>query len=82
MIGRKQPYTEIGISRVPCIRCGKPSQQQWQVCANDNRYLGVCNSCDYLLNKTVLNFFKLPNRRELLKQYAKNILSRNKSKIS
>jgi len=77
MLGRKQPYTEKGIKRVPCIRCKKSSQQQWQVCANDNRYLGICNDCDIQLNKLVLDFFKFPNRKKLLKQYAKILFSRN-----
>ena len=31
MNGRRPPYTEIGIKRIPCARCGKPSVHQWQV---------------------------------------------------
>lgn len=67
--GRLKPYTDTGISRVPCSRCDKPSQQQWQVCANGNRYLGVCSACDVELNRRVLEFFKVQGRVELLKRY-------------
>ena len=49
-MNRKKPYTEIGIRRIPCKRCGNPSNYQWQICANKNYYLGVCNNCDTELN--------------------------------
>ncbi len=68
--GRRKAYTEIGISRVPCSRCGKPSVHQWQVCANGNRYLGVCTDCDMDLNRVALEFMRVPNIEELLKRYA------------
>jgi len=64
--GRKKPYTDKGIGRVPCFRCGKPSVSQWQVCANDNRFLGVCKDCDIELNRLVLEFFRI---EELIKDY-------------
>lgn len=67
--GRRKPYTARGISRVPCSRCGKPSTQQWTVCANGNRYLGCCNDCDIRLNWLALEFFKVPNRVALMKRY-------------
>jgi len=64
-MGRKKPYTEKGIGRVPCARCGMPSTQQWSICALDNRYLGVCDKCDMLLNTTVLQFMGC-NRVEVI----------------
>lgn len=60
--GRRKPYTEIGISRVPCMRCGKSSKQQWQICALDNKYFGVCIDCDIKLNKKVLQFMNIPSK--------------------
>ena len=60
---RKKPYTEIGIKRVPCFRCGKPSSQQWQICALNNEYKGVCNDCDFELNKIVLEFMGIPKKK-------------------
>ena len=67
--GRRKPYTEIGISRIPCAHCGIPSFHQWQVCANDNRYLGLCWECDVELNRIALEFANIPNRQELLERY-------------
>ncbi len=71
MIGRKQPYTETGISRVPCYRCGNPSTQQWQICCLRSYYVGVCNKCDIALNELVLKFMGISNRKEIIKRYKK-----------
>lgn len=68
--GRRQPYTQIGIRRVPCRRCGAPSFHQWQVCANGNRWLGVCEPCDLELNRLALEFMRVPNAEALLAAYA------------
>lgn len=70
-LGRKKPYTIIGISRIPCARCGERSDSQWQICANHNRYLGVCILCDVELNEVVLEFFGLSRRKSLMKAYRK-----------
>ncbi len=53
---RRKPYTEKGISRVPCFKCGKPSTLQWQICALGNEYKGLFTECDIALNETVLRF--------------------------
>jgi len=66
---RKKPYTEMGISRIPCARCGKPSSQQWQVCALGNMFMGVCENCDIELNKVVLKFFKIKNSKNIMDKY-------------
>jgi hypothetical protein len=68
--GRRKPYTEAGIRRIPCSRCGKPAVHQWQVCANGNRYLGCCAECDVEMNRLALEFMRVPNADELLKRYA------------
>ncbi len=57
---RTKPYTEKGISRVPCFACGKPSSQQWQICALNNEWKGLCEECDIELNEIVLQFMKIP----------------------
>lgn len=67
--GRKKPYTEIGISRVPCVRCGAPSHHQWQLCANDNRWMGLCLAHDLELNRMVLEWCGIPNPFELMERY-------------
>lgn len=69
VVKRKKPYTQIGISRVACKRCGEPSLHQWQVCSDGNQYRGLCLRCDVELNKLVLKFFKFENWREMLLHY-------------
>lgn len=72
-LGRKQPYTEIGITRLSCQRCGGKAEHQWQVCANDNRYLPICIDCDIELNRLALEFMKMPNVEQLMMKYISNI---------
>jgi hypothetical protein len=74
MIGRKKPYSERGINRVPCARCGKPSQHQWNCCALDNRWLGVCTECDIKLNADTLAFFRVPDAAGVLAAYVERML--------
>jgi hypothetical protein len=54
--GRKKPYTEIGISRIPCVRCGQPACYQWQVCADDSLFRPLCKDCDVELNEMVMRW--------------------------
>ena len=61
-MGRKKPYTDASIKRVPCFRCGRPSSQQWQICALNNEYKGVCKECDIELNRLVLNFMGISKK--------------------
>lgn len=68
--GRAEPYTERGITRVRCYRCGKkPSAHQWQICADDNLFRPVCAKCDVALNKAVLRFMRDPNAAAKIKRY-------------
>jgi len=53
---RRKPYTTIGISRVPCARCGKPSVYQWRICSDGGRFRAICADCDIGLNKLVLQY--------------------------
>ena len=68
---RKKPYTQIGISRIPCKRCGKPSVHQWQICADGNQFRGLCLKCDILVNKVILKFMRFQNWKSLLNKYIK-----------
>lgn len=53
---RRKPYTDRGISRVPCAKCGQPSKYQWSVCAMDGLRAAVCAKCDVELNRMGLNW--------------------------
>lgn len=66
---RKKPYTEIGISRMKCFRCGKPANQQWQICSNGNLYCPICDKCDIELNKIVLKFMGFRKWKSMIKKY-------------
>jgi len=67
--GRKKPYTEIGIERLPCFRCGHPAYHQWQICADNNLYRPLCLECDIALNKLVLEWFGFENVDKKIKTY-------------
>lgn len=72
---RCKPYTERGIRRLPCYRCGaKPSQQQWQICADGNVYRPACVDCDVALNALVLQFMKVPYALQKIAAYQKALL--------
>lgn len=52
MNNRKKPYSEGGIHRVPCVKCGKPSRYQFRICSTD-RWTAVCPDCDLYINRIV-----------------------------
>lgn len=52
--GRREPYTEAGIRRLPCYRCGQRAQFQWSICADGNLQRPLCLDCDVALNRLVL----------------------------
>lgn len=60
---RRKPYTEIGIGRVPCFKCGKPSSRQWQICSLNNEYKGLCRTHDIALNRIVLIFMGISSQK-------------------
>lgn len=66
---RTKPYTERGIRRVPCFRCGEPSVHQWQICSDGNQYRGMCLACDILLNGLILEFLGDPDREAKMLAY-------------
>ncbi len=73
MAGRRTAYTERGIGRVPCQRCGRPSVHQWQACALDRRYVAVCSQCDAAINALVLDFFRVRDRGKIMRQYRRGL---------
>jgi hypothetical protein len=57
---RTKPYTERGIKRIPCARCGGLSSTQWQICGDGNQFRGLCVPCDVALNILVMRWIGLP----------------------
>ena len=66
---RTKPYTEIGIRRLKCFRCGDKSAFQWQICADGNVYRPICTSCDIELNEMVLKWANVPDWQEKIDAY-------------
>lgn len=54
--GRRRPYTQAGIRRLLCFRCGQKAEHQWSICADGNLQRPICQSCDVELNKLVLEW--------------------------
>lgn len=71
---RRKPYTDAGIRRVPCAKCGKPSRTQWQICADGNVFRGLCAPCDVALNELVLGFIGDSEWREKIAAYRRKRL--------
>lgn len=70
--GRKKPYTTIGISRLPCFRCGDQAVHQWNICSDDNLYRPICLACDIELNEFVLKFMGFSNIDDKIKKYVES----------
>lgn len=58
--GRVEPYTDAGVRRLPCVRCGGKSLFQWNACADDNLWRPLCLDCDVELNRMVLTWMRDP----------------------
>lgn len=75
---RFKPYTAIGIRRVPCARCGKPSHASWNVCADKvgsrTRYRGLCQECDVALNELAMRFVFGLSREDDIAAYRERVL--------
>ena len=66
---RTEPYTEVGIKRLKCIKCGAEAEFQWNICADNGYYRAICGDCDVLLNEAVLTFMGHPNVEGLISRY-------------
>lgn len=71
--GRKKPYTESGVRRLPCSRCGNMASHQWQVCADNNLWRPLCVSCDIELNRLVLDWMGDPELESKIESYKKQM---------
>lgn len=73
MLGRKKPYTAIGISRVKCAKsgCRKPGESQWQCCALDNRWIPLCREHDIRMNELACIFMMGTKAGPIIAAYRK-----------
>lgn len=65
---RNKPYTEIGIRRIPCLRCGNPSRFQWNICSLPG-FHAICLDCDVALNRAVLDFMGVEDAQAIGDKY-------------
>ena len=68
-MARKEPYTEIGIKRLKCFRCGAKAEYQWQICSDENIYRPICGKCDIELNEIVLKWVGFLDWEEKINKY-------------
>lgn len=71
ILGRRKPYTVIGISRKNCARCGEKSFASWGICALDNFHFPICIDCDIALNDLVLGFMRVGGKQQIINEYRK-----------
>jgi hypothetical protein len=72
--GRAERYLADEITDVPCLRCGEPSKQQFNVCANGGHFVPLCPACDVALNELVLTWLGVENTDALMAAYRAEIL--------
>jgi hypothetical protein len=65
---RRKPYTEIGVRRLKCFRCGQRAEHQWNVCA-DGCHRPICVECDVALNELVLRWMGDKDWKEKIRRY-------------
>lgn len=69
--GRRKPYTQRGIERLPCFRCGAKAKHQWSICADGNKQRPICGPCDIDLNRIVLAWAGDPDAATKIAAYAR-----------
>ena len=76
MNGRRKPYTQTGIRRLKCIRCGKQAEHTWQICSDQNLYRPICVECDIELNEMVLRWARFDDWQVKMDRYRIEITER------
>ena len=73
---RIKPYTNIGIKRMKCFKCGEKAAAQWQICSDSNQYRPVCLKCEFELNELVLKWAGFDDWEDKLNKYKHRINER------
>lgn len=74
---RLKPYTQIGIRRLKCFRCGAKAEYQWQICSDGNQYRPLCAECDIELNELVLRWIGFKETDHMMERYKERMRSLN-----
>ena len=70
---RRKPYTQIGIVRLRCVRCGARARYQWQICADNNTWRPICAQCDFELNDLVMRWMFGNTRQDAIERYREKL---------
>jgi hypothetical protein len=77
-VPRHEPYTAIGIKRVPCAMCGGPSYASWNICADNIGgkpvYRGLCAEHDVGMNEVAMRYVFGTSREADLDAYRAKVL--------
>jgi len=68
VLGRRKPYTRIGLRRLSCVRCGDPAARQ-VVFPIDGLWRPLCTECDEKLNLLYLVFMCDPDIEKKIDEY-------------
>ena len=68
MLGRRKPYTRIGLKRLSCARCGDPASRQ-VVFPVDDLWRPMCRQCEEELNLLYLVFMEDPDITKKIAKY-------------
>lgn len=71
--GRRRLYTQIGVRRLPCVRCGSRARYQWSICADGNLQRPLCRECDIDLNRMVLEWVGDPEAAQKVAAYRERV---------
>lgn len=71
---RTTPYTELGIRRLKCARCGGQARYQWQICADNRVFRPLCAQCDVDLNEMVMRWAFGGTREADIEAYRRKVL--------
>jgi hypothetical protein len=80
--GRRKEYTARGLRRMICVRCHLfNAVEQWHlspcILGNPNRWQAICLHCDVELNDLILQFWNVPNRVQLIREYRALLLKKH-----
>ena len=74
--GRRKPYTQTGIRRLKCVRCGNQAEFTWQICSDGNLHRPICRECDIKLNEMVLKWAGFDDWQEKMYKYRVELAKR------
>lgn len=77
---RFEPYTAVGIKRVPCVRCGQGAHASWNICADKvkgrTQFRALCVECDIGMNRIAMRYVFGDDREPDIERYEAKVRGR------